>query len=135
MNSKLILISILSLFTASVHADPDIPQSNHFSAANGTPSADVTPFVIATAIAGTRRYVGSWSVVNSDASVGTLVDLMSGSTVIDTCSAGAVYASPCVKTYPKDAFLRSGSNEALSCKARTTSAEVICAVAGYLYTH
>lgn len=101
-------------------------------------SADIvdTNAVTVSAAPGTtlRNYVSGVDVHNSDIAVGTVVNVLSGSTVIWSC-----FVSPFVVAAPGSSHvgrcfvqpLKGGANEAITVQCVTTSAQVRVALQGF----
>ncbi len=88
--------------------------------------------VIAAGGSGVRNYITSLSIINSHATVGTVVELKTATTVIWRGYAGPNGGGFAI-TFP--APLRGGSNEAINCAAVTTGANVYCSAAGFSSTN
>jgi len=99
---------------------------------------DTTSTEMSAAVASTRKYVKGCVFSNTDATVGTYVNVLSASTVI-----GVVYVAPQVaatsgvNSLPVqfDPPLRGGVNEAINFQAVTTSAQLRTMCQGFASTH
>lgn len=102
------------------------------SSVTGYTSSDITNTtaseLLAAGSGGTRHYIESWAVSNSHASVGTVVELLNGSTVVAHCPAGPNFGG-CTRTFKTP--IRGGSNTAINCRAVTSGAAVRCSVTGF----
>lgn len=76
---------------------------------------------------GARHFVETWIVSNSHATVGTVVQLLDGSTVKAQCPAAPNYGG-CVVNFPTP--IRGSTDTAWNCKNVTTGAAVRCTVTG-----
>ena len=120
----------LMLLVAPAYA-LDCPKGLEFSFVSSADITDTAATTItgATGVAGKKYYITSWSISNTDATVGTRVDLFTGSTHRDSLPAASLFGGA-VKPYPVP--IVSGVNEAIKCQNATNSAEVRCSVQGCL---
>jgi len=99
---------------------------------------DTTAVVVAAAPgAGKRNYVVGVQVTNSNIAVGTVVQLLSGSTVIANLFVGPYVAATPGNSFAQASFLqplKGGVNEAINVKCVTTSAQVRTSVQGFVAT-
>ncbi|MCC6775643.1 MAG: hypothetical protein IT537_03245 [Hyphomicrobiales bacterium] len=109
-----------------------LPYANPENMLNGVPTAAITDTtstqVLAAAGSGVRNYVTWCRVQNAHATVGTWVQILRGSTVIDSGWAGpngGGYGG----RYPTPQ--KSGANEEINCQATTTGASFKCTCGGY----
>lgn len=108
-----------------------MPYANPENFLNPVPTAaitDTTSTQVMAAIASFRNYVTYCKVTNSHASVGSFVQILDGSTVVDSG-----YVAPAgggfVTKY--DPPIRGTANTALNCQATTTGANFKCSCGGF----
>lgn len=108
-----------------------LPYANPENFENGTTAAitDTTSTsIIASAGGSLRHYVTDCMVTNSHATVGTYVQILDGSTVLDSGFAAPV-GGGFSRTYPVPR--RGTAATALNCQATTTGANFKCSCGGY----
>lgn len=107
-------------------------ETNRTSQFDGTNTTDLTNTTAveleASGGAGVRHYIETFVVSNSHATVGTVVQLLTGSTVRAQCPAAPAYGG-CVVNFPTP--IRGEEDETISCKNVTTNAAVRCTVTGF----
>lgn len=113
-----------ALITRPYAHEADSIYGSQASAMTNTTAADV----IAAQAAGVRIYVTSISVSNAHASVGTEVEILDGSTVMDVIPAASGFGGG-TKSYPNP--LRGTAATALRARNRTTGASVTVSAQGY----
>jgi len=114
--------------TPNTNAVADAPTTKwkYTGVANGI--QDTVAVALKTAVAGKSIYLDRISIVNTDATVGTEVVILSAGTVIWRGYAPPVGASPQHIYFDDDCFTVAG--EALNVQAVTTSAQLIVSARG-----
>lgn len=132
---KIAFSIIAVLWAAQAHAEnylrPGDGKPQPWNVAIQTPITNTTPIPVRTATTGNRQFVTSWTASNSHASVGTDVELLDGSEVLDFCPAATNYGG-CAKQFEYPLMAGGGT---ISCRSRTTGASVRCQVQGYDSKH
>ena len=118
---------------------PFVPSAviSEFQYADTADVVDTNPVTIAAARVGARNCLMAIQVTNTDIAVGTVVQILDGSTVI-----GNIFVGPFVAAAPGDAFaqatfpkpLKCSENTALRFQCVTTSAQVRISAQGYTAT-
>lgn len=108
-----------------------LPYANPENILNPVPTAaitDTTSTQVMAAIASFRNYVNYCKVTNAHATVGTYVQILDGSTVVDSGYAAAAGGGWVTKYDPP---IRGTTNTALNCQATTTNSNFKCSCGGF----
>lgn len=105
-----------------------INPSNLVSGCNTSDITDTTSTAIIAAKAGSATYITSLIVTNSHATVGTVVQILNGSTVVQRFYAKAV-GGGAVLAFEDP--LRGAVNTAWNCKCETTGSAIQCSMVGH----